>query len=159
MGYSKATKARLANLPKASSSSHRPTVEEILDLDDDGEYLPGTRWNDTVDGPGRFFFVEDYSDSDLDLDSVSDLDLKGRDLEDEENEIIDDVTLLTFTNVLWRAQEIAVEEENKNGVKGRGQKGTQRPQFVPSNDMFRSVKSLNQEARNLFTPSFQRRRA
>ena len=34
-------------------------------------------------------------------------------MEDEENEIIDDVTLLTFTNVLWRAQEITVEEENK----------------------------------------------
>ena len=27
-------------------------------------------------------------------------------------------------------------------MKGRGQKGTQSPQFVPSNDMFRSVKSL-----------------
>jgi len=66
-----------------------------------------------VNGPGRFFFVEDYSDLDLDLDSVLGLDLEERDLEDEENEIIDDVTLLTFTNVLWRAQEIAVEEENK----------------------------------------------
>ena len=114
MGHSKATKARLANLSKASSSSHRPTVEEIPDSDDDdGEYLPKTRWNDTVDGPGRFFFMEDYSDSDSDLDSVSDLDLEERDLEDEENEIIDDVTLLTFTNVLRRAQEITVEEENK----------------------------------------------
>ena len=114
MGHSKATKARLANLSKASSGSHRPTVEEIPDSDDDdGEYLPETRWNDTVDGPGRFFFVEDYSDSDSDLDSVSDSDLEERDLEDEENEIIDDVTLLTFTNVLRRAQEIAVEEENK----------------------------------------------
>ena len=65
------------------------------------------------DGLGRFFFMEDYSDSDSDLDSVSDLDLEERDLEDEENEIIDDVTLLTFTNVLRRAQEITVEVENK----------------------------------------------
>ena len=65
------------------------------------------------DGLGRFFFMEDYSDLDSDLDSVSDLDLEERDLEDEENEIIDDVTLLTFTNVLQKAQEIAVEEENK----------------------------------------------
>ena len=113
MGHSKATKAWLANLSKASSNPHRPMVEEIPDTDDDGEYLPKMRWNDTVDGPGRFFYVEDYSDSDLDLDSVSDLDLEERDLEDEENEIIDDVTLLTFTNVLQRAQEITVEEENK----------------------------------------------
>ena len=66
-----------------------------------------------MDGPRRFLFVEDYSDSDLDLDSVSDLDLEERDFEYEENEIIDDVTLLTFTNVLQRAQKIAVEEENK----------------------------------------------
>ena len=57
--------------------------------------------------------MEDYSDSDSDLDSVSDSDLEERDLEDEENEINDDVTLLTFANVLWSAQEIAVEEENK----------------------------------------------
>ena len=114
MGHSKATKARLANLSKASSGSHRPAVEEILDSDDDdGEYLPETRWNNTVDGPGRFFFMEDYSDSDSDLDSVSDSDLEERDLEDEENEIIDDVTLLTFTNVLQRAKEITVEEEDK----------------------------------------------
>ena len=62
---------------------------------------------------GRFFFVEDYSDSDSDLDSVSDSDLEERDLEDEENEIIDDVTLLTFTNVLWRAKEITMGQENK----------------------------------------------
>lgn len=80
-------------------------MEEILDSDNDGEYLPETRWNNTVDGLGRFFFMEDYSNSDSDLEE--------RDLEDEENEIIDDVTLLTFTNVLWRAQEITVEEENK----------------------------------------------
>ena len=66
-----------------------------------------------MDGLGRLYFVEDYSDSDLDLDSVLDSDLEERDLEDEENEIIDDVTLLTFTNVLQRAQEITVEEENK----------------------------------------------
>ena len=113
MGHSKATKAQLANLSKASSGSHRPMVEEIPDSDDDGEYLPKTRWSNTVDGLERFFFMEDYSDSDSDLDSVSDLDLEERDLEDEENEIIDDVTLLTFTNVLRRAQEITVEEENK----------------------------------------------
>ena len=53
---------------------------------------------------------------------------------------------------LWR-------RKIRNGVKGRGQKGTQRPQFVPSNDMFRSIESLNQGARNLFTPSLERRRA
>ena len=57
--------------------------------------------------------MEDYSDSDSDLDSVSDSDLEERYLEDEENEIIDDVTLLTFTNVLWRAQEITVKGKNK----------------------------------------------
>ena len=111
MGHSKATKAQRANLSKASSNSHRLTVEEILDSDDDGKYLLKTRWNHTVDG--LFFFVEDYFDFDLDLNLVSDLDLEERDLEDEENEIIDDVVLLTFTYVFWKAQEIAVEKENK----------------------------------------------
>ena len=156
MGHSKVTKAQLANLSKASFNSHRPIVEEIPDSDDD-EYLLETRWNDTVDGQGSFFFVEDYSDSDSDLDSVSDLDLEERDLdEDKENEIIDDVALLTFTNVLQRAQEITVEEENK---KWGSRKRSTRPQFVPSNNRFRSAKSSNQEARNLYTPSSQRRRA
>ena len=39
--------------------------------------------------------VENYTDSEL----------KERNLEDKENEIIDDVTLFTFTNVLQRSQE------------------------------------------------------
>ena len=52
-------------------------------------------------------------DSDLDLDSVSDLD------EDEENVIIGDVALLTFTSMLQRAQEIAVEENKKWGSRKR----------------------------------------
>ena len=39
--------------------------------------------------------MEDYTDSEL----------KERNLEDKENEIIDDVTLFTFTNVLQRSQE------------------------------------------------------
>ena len=73
MGHSKATKAWLANLSKASSNSRRPTVEEIPDSEDDGEYLPKIRWNNTVDGLGRFFFMEYYSDSDLDLDLMLDL--------------------------------------------------------------------------------------
>ena len=56
-----------------------------------------------VDGSGRLFFMEDYSDSNSGLEE--------RDLgQDEENEIIDDMVLLTYTNVLQRAQEIAVEE-------------------------------------------------
>ena len=92
-------------------------MEEIQDSDDDREYLSEMRWNDTVDGPRRLFFVKDYSDLDLDLEE--------RDLEDEENEIIDDVTLFTFTNVLWRAQEITMERKIRNGVKGIAQEGTQ----------------------------------
>ena len=132
-------------------------MEEIPNSDNDGEYLPEMRWNDTGwarkilfhGGLFRFRFR-------LDLDSLLDSDLEERDLEDEENEIIDDVTLLTLPNVLWRAWEITVEEENKKWGK---RKRSKRPQFVPSNNMFRSIKSLNQETRNLFTPSFQRRRA
>ena len=79
--------------------------------------------------------------------------------EDEENEIIDDVAQLTFTNVLQRAQEIAVEEKNKKWGLRKRPKGTTRPQFIPRNDRFRSTESLNEEARNLYTPSSQRRRA
>ena len=101
--------------------------------------------------------MEDYSDSHSDLDSVSYSDLEERDLDDDkENGIIDNVALLTFTNVLQRAQEITVEQENK---KWGSRKRPTRAQFVPNNDRFRSTESSNQEARNLYTPSSQRRRA
>ena len=50
MGHFKTSKAQLANLSKASFNSHRPMVEEIPDSDNDDEYLPEMRWNDTVDG-------------------------------------------------------------------------------------------------------------
>ena len=50
--------------------------------------------------------------SEPDMDSVSDSDLEERELDDnEETEINDDIALLTFSLVLQRAQEIAVEVE------------------------------------------------
>ena len=56
-----------------------------------------------------------------DLESVSDSDLEEKELDEEkeEEEISDDVVLLTFTNVLQRAQEIAVEAEQKKFKSGQ----------------------------------------
>ena len=56
-----------------------------------------------------------------DLESVSDSDLEEKELDEEkeEEEISDDVALLTFTNVLQRAQEIAVEAEQKKFKSGQ----------------------------------------
>lgn len=115
VNHSKATKARLNNLSKGSANSRRPTVEEVPDSDgDDAEYLPISSGNAIREERGTFFFVEDYSDSgsEPDMDSVSDSDLEERELDDdEEAEINDDIALLTFSLVLRRAQEIAVEAE------------------------------------------------
>ena len=103
----KATKACLNNLTKGSSNSHRPTVEEVPDSDgDDAEYLPKSSGNTVREEQGTFFFVEDF------LDSMSDSDLEERELDDdEETEINDVIALFTFSLVLRRAQEIAVEAE------------------------------------------------
>ena len=113
--HSKATKAHLNNLTKGSSNSHRPTVEDAPDSDgDDAEYLPKSSGNTVREEQGTFFFVEDFLDlgSEPDMDSVSDSDLEERELDDdEETEINDNIALLTFPLVLWRAQEIAVEVE------------------------------------------------
>ena len=113
--HSKATKACLNNLTKGSSNSHRPTVEEILDSDgSDAEYLPKSSRNAITEEQGTFFFVKDYLDSgsEPDMDSMSDSELEERELgDDEEAEINDDIALLTFSLVLQRAQEIAVEAE------------------------------------------------
>ena len=56
-----------------------------------------------------------------DLESVSDSDLEEKELDEEkeEVEISDDVALLTFTNVLQRVQEIAVEAEQKKFKSGQ----------------------------------------
>ena len=55
-----------------------------------------------------------------DLESVSDSDLEKKELdEEEEEEISDDVALLAFTNVLQRAQEIAVEAEQEKFKSGQ----------------------------------------
>ena len=68
-----------------------------------------------------------------------DSDLEERDLEDEENEITDDVILLTFTNVLQRAQEITEEEENKKwGERKRPKRYTKTVKFFPIYTSLRS---------------------
>lgn len=113
--HSKATKACLNNLTKGFSNFCRPTVEEILDSDGiDAKYLPKSSRNAITEEQETFFFIEDYLDSgsEPDMDSMSDSDLEERELgDDEEAEINDDVALLTFSLVLQRAQEIAVEAE------------------------------------------------
>jgi hypothetical protein len=115
---SKAAIAHLNNLTKASSKSHRATVEEVPDSDvDDIDYSPEDTEANSLDSIcGRFFAPEDNCDdssSDSDLMSL-DSELEERDLdEDEEAEIRDDVALLTFASILRRAQKVASEAENK----------------------------------------------
>ena len=106
----KAQVACLNNLSKASSTSHKATVEEVLESEDenDADFIPAphSKPEELCD---RFFVLEDDSGSEFDtdddmadLESVlgSDLEEKELDEEEEEEEVSDDVALLTFTNVL-----------------------------------------------------------
>ena len=90
-------------------------VEEVPDSDGyDAKYLPKSSGNTIREEWGIFFFVEDFSDlgSEPDMDSMSDSDLEERELDDDkEMEINHNIALLTFSMVLQRVQEIAVEVE------------------------------------------------
>lgn len=130
---SKASIAHFGNILKASFKSYKATVKEASDLDsdsdsDDQDYTLGLEtgnlnWNDVSDATetnnngiqGRYFAlaVKDDFESDSDLDSVSDSDDKGMELDDNNKEIRNDAALLAFNNVLQRAQEIAQEAEKK----------------------------------------------
>ena len=124
----KAQVAHLNNLSKASSTSHKATVEKVPESEDenDADFIPAphSKPEELCD---RFFVLEDDPGSEFDtdddmtdLESVSGSDLEEKELdEEEEEEVSDDVALLTFTNVLRRAQEIAVEAEREKFKSGQ----------------------------------------
>jgi hypothetical protein len=138
---SKAARARLANLLNRFSKSFKATVEDVFDSEDDMDYFPMPDLDEVSDsesesedgednqngeketGPCRdWVFVLDVMDYDSDEDS----DMKNDEMDDEA-EIRDDAALLTFSNVLLEAQQIAVTEE----IRKRGE--TKRPRYYKGN--------------------------
>jgi hypothetical protein len=128
---SKASLARLANLPKAPQKSFKASVEDVAEFNSDSEdtdFIPFRNHTSSEDDEGEqrlgrirgqfYFLADDFSDDDddmTDLESVSDSDPEDRELEDEEeDEVRDDAALLNFAAVLKRAQEIAAEAERQN---------------------------------------------
>ena len=124
---SKASLAHLRNLGKNAQRSYQATVEDASNLDkEDQDHCPssqkteGARWPSNgeeweaglPDIQAKFIFLEDDVSDDSDMDSVdgdSELELD----DDEAAEIRDDAALLAFSDVLQKAQEIAVTAERK----------------------------------------------
>jgi hypothetical protein len=118
----KAARARLANLSKASAKSHKATVEDCSDTDD-LDYTPDL---DTVsnssDGddrlheaepsqePATFYFAFDEEQSPM---CSLEEDSESEGSEFDEADITDDAALLTFANVLQLAQEAGLVAERK----------------------------------------------
>lgn len=140
---SKAARARLANLPNKSSKPYKTTVEDASDSEDDHEWVPSPMpeldeisdsecgsedgedvdWDEEQDSEQRGkVFVLDIMDWDSDLE-----DSDGDGDEEEEEEICNDAALLTFSNVLQQAQEIAAAAERKQRA------GKMRPRHYKGN--------------------------
>ncbi|KIM78870.1 hypothetical protein PILCRDRAFT_90410 [Piloderma croceum F 1598] len=139
---SKAAHACLANLPNHFQKSFKATVEDVFDSEDDTDYIPmpdldkvldfGSESEDGEDnqngeketGPCRDqVFVLDV----MDYDSNKDSDVENDEMDDDEAEIRDDAALLTFSNMLLKAQQIAVTEERRKWGE------TKRPRYYKGN--------------------------
>ena len=106
--FTEAQVACLNNLFKASSISHEAMVEEApeSEVENGANFIPGPH-SKSEELCDRFFVLEDDSGSEFgidddmaDLESVLDSDLEEKELDEEEEDISDDISLLTFTNVL-----------------------------------------------------------
>ena len=116
----KAARARLANLSKASAKIYKATVEDCSDTDD-LDYTPDldTLSSDGDDRlheeepsqePGDCHFAFDKGQS---LACLPEEDSESEGSEFDEADIMDDAALLTFVNVLQLAQEAGLAAEHK----------------------------------------------
>jgi hypothetical protein len=124
---SKASLAHLANLSKAPVKRYKATVEDVPDSDMHLDFMPGgdaAEEDDVIEDQGfddigeRLDLLEDdfSDDGDVDSDMESVCDSEFEDLqwdEDDEAEIKDEATLLTFVDVLRQAQATAEKAEQK----------------------------------------------
>lgn len=138
---SKAARAHLANLPNCFPKSFKATVEDVFDSEDDTDYIPMPDLDEVSDSESESEDAEDNQNGEketgpcrdqvfvldvMDYDSDEDSDMENDEMDDEA-EIRDDAALLTFSNVLLEAQQIAVTEERRKWGE------TKRPRYYKGN--------------------------
>jgi hypothetical protein len=139
---SKASQSHLTNLQNNFSKSHKATVEDASDSDEDFDWEPTMPELDDVS--------DSKCDSDEEMESEEEaaignsktyvLDVVDCEFEDElemEQEIMNDAALLTFSKALHDLQEAAVAEERKKSE-------TQHPEHYTQS----SGRSQRQHAQN-----------
>ena len=135
---SKASQSRLSNLRNNFTQSHKATIEDASDSDEDFDWEPTMPELDDVSD-------SECEETELEAEAVGNakrfvLDAVDCEFEDElqmEQEIMNDAALLTFSKALHDAQEAAVAEERKRSK-------SQRPKHYTWN----SARSQCQHAQN-----------